>query len=219
MRMKIPLEAVVQLLHESPQASLATLSQSLPGYPFASALPFAVDDTQAPVFLISRLAEHTRNLSGDARASLLIQTREHPQPEASPRLTLLGDATAFDPQPALIRRYLRYHPDAERYLNLGDFGFFRFVPRRMRLIAGFGQMGWVETEEWQQVLSLPLDMESELLKDCHPGNGLIGLDCYGMDKMMNGARERISFPRAVQPDQIRAMLVRLGLCQESGGRL
>jgi putative heme iron utilization protein len=209
--MKIPLEAVMQLLHGNSQASLATMSLALPGYPFASALPFAVDETHCPLFQISRLAEHTRNLHANARASLLIQAIDHPQPEAGPRLTLIGEARPVEVSAALYQRFLRYQPGAERYRHLGDFEFFRFEPRRIRLIAGFGQMGWVEAQEWSEVSVLPLEVENSLLLETIAERGVIGIDCYGVDLDEQGVRRRIGFARAVSPQQLPAMLSDLKL--------
>src|SRR5438874_494982 len=52
--------------------TLATLSRRHPGHPFASVMPYALDDAGRPVFLISSMAMHTQNLEADARASLLV---------------------------------------------------------------------------------------------------------------------------------------------------
>lgn len=209
--MKIPLEAVIQLLHDSAQGTLATHSQCLPGYPFASALPFAVDATHCPVFLLSSLAEHTRNLRADARASLLVQARDHEAPEACARLTLLGDIEPVGEAPALVRRYLRLLPGAARYLELGDFAFYRLRPRRLRLVAGFGQMGWVGEEEWARVPALPPEEEERLLADMPAGQAAVGIDCFGVDHLEDDRRRRTNFPRAVEPAQVRDMLETLGL--------
>ena len=69
--MNIQLDTVIPLLHESAFGVLATHSTQLPGYPFASILPFVLDESHRPIFLISALAEHTKNLLADARASFL----------------------------------------------------------------------------------------------------------------------------------------------------
>jgi len=208
--MEISLEAAICLLHQNDQATLASLSCSVPGYPFASALPFCVDESQAPLFLVSGLAEHTLNLNTDPRASVLIQTTRPAAPEASSRLTLVGDAFLLSPSPTLVRRYLRYHPGASRYLELGDFCFFRLEVRRARMIAGFGQVGWINMESWQGAPQLSLEDEETLLERCRPDLGLIGVDCFGADTMTNGARKRISFPCAVAPDEVNQALARLG---------
>ena len=52
--------------------ALQLLSAAMPGYPFVTLLPYALDGRGAPLFLISSLAEHTRNLQADPRASLLV---------------------------------------------------------------------------------------------------------------------------------------------------
>jgi len=209
--MKIPFEAVVQLLHGNGSATLATQSLALPGYPFASALSFVPDENQCPIFLISRLAEHTRNLSQDPRVSLGIHAQATEAVETCPRMTLIGDVEACEASHALQQRYLRYHPSAERYLSLGDFGFYRLTPRRIRLIAGFGQMGWIEQEQWHQARVLPLEVESELLGQLDPARQLIGIDCYGVDHIESGARKRICFPRAEAPEQLPDALRAQGL--------
>src|SRR5262249_49588160 len=52
--------------------SLATISNECPGYPFASLVGYAVDDRGRPLFCLSGLAEHSRNIAADPRASLMI---------------------------------------------------------------------------------------------------------------------------------------------------
>ncbi len=52
------------------QASLATIASGS-GYPYASLITTATAVSGAPIFLISGLAQHTKNLAGDPRASIL----------------------------------------------------------------------------------------------------------------------------------------------------
>src|SRR5436305_12706987 len=69
--------------------ALATLSRRHPGHPFASVMPYALDDAGAPLFLISTMAMHTQNLEADERASLLMpQAGWSGMPTASAWLTL-----------------------------------------------------------------------------------------------------------------------------------
>src|SRR3989441_224329 len=64
--------------------TLATLSRRHPGHPFASVMPYALDDAGRPVVLISSMAMHTQNLQADPRASLLVtQPGLGPQREES----------------------------------------------------------------------------------------------------------------------------------------
>lgn len=66
------LELLIDLLHSATDAALATHSTTIEGYPFATAVPFVADAHHRPVFLLSGLAEHTRNLAANPRASLMI---------------------------------------------------------------------------------------------------------------------------------------------------
>lgn len=50
-------------------AALATLGEG--GFPFGSLVSHAVDAAGRPLLLLSDLAEHSRNLAADPRASLL----------------------------------------------------------------------------------------------------------------------------------------------------
>src|SRR5262245_28730894 len=81
------------LLHLGRTGTLATLSRHLPGHPFASIMPYALDAFGRPLFLISSMAMHTQNLQADPRASLLVtQPGAVDDPLASGRVTLMGTA-------------------------------------------------------------------------------------------------------------------------------
>src|SRR5215470_17806177 len=64
-------ERVRTLLHVGRTGTLATHSRKRGGFPFASVMPYGLDDG-CPSFLISSMAMHTQNLAADARASLLV---------------------------------------------------------------------------------------------------------------------------------------------------
>ena len=200
MGMDIALETIIPLLHQAAFGVLATQSTQLPGYPFASILPFVPDERHRPVFLISALAEHTKNLLADLRASFLVTSQDGKNVLTAARLTIIGDVMPVDASPELLARYLRYHPDARQYLELGDFAFFRLNPRRARYVAGFGQMGWVDEAEWANGLALPLADETNfyqmLIAALPMGIRLLGLDRYGTDIERQGGRERQQFPNA-----------------------
>src|SRR6476660_4536374 len=67
--------------------TLCTLAIEPAGYPYGSFVTVAFDKGN-PVFLISRLAEHTKNLERDARASLLVAEAGAGDPLANGRITL-----------------------------------------------------------------------------------------------------------------------------------
>lgn len=191
--------AARDLLHLAGRGALGTLLSDGSGQPFVSAIEFAPDADNAPVFLISRLAEHTKNLERDARVSLLLTAAADDRGLlAQARMTMVGKARRFEPTPALVARFLRYLPDAERYLALGDFGFFRLQVARARLIGGFGSMGWLGPEALAPPVTLAPEREAEILAAYKAGRGrrseVLGLDREGIDLVREGRRERLHFP-------------------------
>jgi heme iron utilization protein len=214
--MKIDFDSVVHLLHERRYGSLATQSIQMPGYPFASVLPFVLDENAHPVFLISHLAEHTKNLTADCRASFIVHDCGAQNVLTAERVSLMGDVGQFDASAELVGRYLRYQPDAEQYLGFGDFAFFRLKPKGARYVAGFGRMGWIEKADWANSVVLSLLDEEKLvpsLIEAQPaGVRLLGLDCYGFDFERTGKRERQRFPNGpLAADKIGETVKRL-LC-------
>lgn len=199
--MNIPPQAPLHLIHRMSVGTLATHSREPAGFPYPTALPFAPTARHAPMLLISRLAEHTRNLEADARAGFLVAHAAGGQMLEGQRLTLLGSfAPAADNEHAgLARRYLRYHSDAERYLQLGDFAFWVMKPERMRYIGGFGAMGWLGGEDIDPLDPLAAADESSLCEffDAYAGRPtnveLLGIDRYGCDLITDGSRNRFTF--------------------------
>ncbi|HEX8986430.1 MAG TPA: pyridoxamine 5'-phosphate oxidase family protein [Rhodocyclaceae bacterium] len=189
------LDLLVELLHSQGEAAIATQAAALPGYPLATAVAFATDEHHRPVMLISKLAEHTRNLAADPRCSFLI-ARVGAGGEIA-RVSLVGDVQAIAADDALTERYLRYHPEAERFLQLGDFGFHRLEPKRALVVGGFGKAAWIEGERLVDAPSLPPDAEARLVAAMAgrvaAGTRLLGVDPYGADLSVGGSRRRIRF--------------------------
>jgi len=52
--------------------TLSTASRKRSGYPFGSLMPYSIDETGRPIFLISTMAMHTQNIQADRRASLFV---------------------------------------------------------------------------------------------------------------------------------------------------
>ena len=128
------------LLARCRHGALATL---LGEQPYASLVACA-DGGGAPVFLLSELAEHTRNLRRDPRASLLLAAADAADPLAADRATFVGrcvEAARDD----VAAAYLAAHPEAASYLEMKDFGFWRLEVEAVRFIGGFGVMGWTRS--------------------------------------------------------------------------
>ena len=129
---------------------LSTISVHRPGFPYGSVTPYALSAQGAPLLLLSRLAAHTKNLLADPRASLFVGDRSAAEdPQAGARISLLGrvaplpagDAAAVEDARG---RTLAIWPRAADSLALGDFSFWRLEIEEARLIAGFGEIRWLD---------------------------------------------------------------------------
>jgi putative heme iron utilization protein len=129
--------------------TLCTLALEPKGHPYGSLVTTAFDAGQ-PVFLISELAEHTRNLRQDRRASLLVAESVASDPLANARVTLVGQAHPVEEASLSQARgaYLARHPDAAYYADFKDFGFWVLEVESIRYIGGYGRMSWVRAEDW-----------------------------------------------------------------------
>lgn len=136
---------------------LSTLAVELDGHPYGSLLLFAMHEG-APVFLISELAEHTRNLRGSARCSLLVTEAGPDNPLALGRVTLVGTAAPVpaDARAAVAESFLARHPEAGYYADFEDFGYWRLRVTGIRYIGGFGRMSWVDADAWHEAEPDPL---------------------------------------------------------------
>ncbi|HSE96806.1 MAG TPA: DUF2470 domain-containing protein [Blastocatellia bacterium] len=143
-------EEVRALIEEERNGVLSTLSKRLRGWPFGSITPFALSATGEPLILISEIAEHTRNLRQDARASLIVQdTRALADPQAGARVTLIGYAAPVA-GPYLDdgrARYLKYFPNSASFFDAHDFSLFRIAATDVRYIGGFGEIYWLKGDD------------------------------------------------------------------------
>lgn len=194
---------------------LSTLSQKLGGYPFGSLAPYVLDHAARPVILISRLAEHTRNIDADPRVSLLVHEPAGDL-QAAARVTLIGEAAPLDAPTAFRSRYVRFFPEAARLLALGDFSFYAITPRTIRFIGGFGDIRWISAEQYAPPASQLAAQEEAILAHMnqdhvhalrdycrfyHQRNAeravMIGIDCDGFEVRADGAILRFDFDDAV----------------------
>ncbi|MDB5099481.1 MAG: pyridoxamine 5-phosphate oxidase-related, FMN-binding protein [Cyanobacteria bacterium RYN_339] len=208
---------------------LATLSLDLPGYPFGSITPYALDHAGEPLILISTIAQHTKNIQADPRVSLTIHDPHDGDPQAAPRLTWVADASPVAPEDAAANaRYLAYFPDSAGYSDTHDFALYRLQLKRARFIGGFGRIYWLEREEL--VVPNPFALTEtgivthmnedhghnlraycKAFKDLDASEAVMqGLDAHGFDVLADGKPLRFGFERAIAtPDEARQELVRL----------
>jgi len=196
-------------------AAMGTSSASEGGHPYVSAVEFALSQDARPLVLLSRLAEHTRNLLRDPRVSLLVAEPGR-DALARARLTLLGEARKASDDGSLLSRYLRYFPASRRYLDLGDFSLFAIEPLKARYIAGFGEIRWIAGGDLRPPLTDLQERETEVIAHMDPETvarlarrlaptvtsagsraALVGVDCDGADLRVNDRMVRTDFPEPV----------------------
>lgn len=142
------------------KSSLSTMSRKHSGYPFGSIMPYGLTEEGEPTFLISSMAMHTRNVTSDPRATLLItQATNSPNPLGAGRISLMGDVHLVEGEDEIGRvasNYLQRNPEAENWMHFGDFKFFRMTLLDVYFVGGFGIMGWISVTEFKAAKSDPL---------------------------------------------------------------
>ncbi len=136
-----PLEEVLLLLSNKRTGSLGTIGE---GKPFASLASFAFEkETGNIVFLLSKLARHTKNIDRLNAVSLLVESDERADhPLDKPRVTVTG--TVHRAGEAEIQNcrilFLSKNPESKQLLELSDFGFYVLRPDEVYYVKGFGSV-------------------------------------------------------------------------------
>ncbi len=135
-----------RLIRTVSSATLATSSVDH-RWPYASLVLVACQYDASPLLLISKLAEHTKNITADPRVALLFDGTVGLDDRLSgARVTVLGRAVPST-SPSDRDRFLARHPRAAMYADFEDFGFFRIAVARAHLVAGFGKIGWIDRDQ------------------------------------------------------------------------
>ncbi len=139
-----------ELLRRRRVAVLATVSVRHPGHPVTSLAPYALSADGEPLLLLSALAQHTRNVEADPRASLFVHdpAAAEADPRTALRLTLVGSVRRTTPaeEPDAKARYLACHPEARGLLNL-DFTLYVLAVEEAQVVGGFAVAGWIPGDE------------------------------------------------------------------------
>jgi putative heme iron utilization protein len=137
-----------RLLAKERVGTLSTQSVAMPGYPFGSLTPYALDAQGRPLILISALSQHTRNIEADARVSLLVYDTARPDVHDAARLTWIARAVAVPAADTQAKaRYLQRFPEATRFFEAHDFTLYTLAPVRGYYIGGFGRIFWIEPKD------------------------------------------------------------------------
>lgn len=149
MRKEALLEAK-NLLKDGEIAVLSTHSNNMKGYPFGSMVQYLYLENGNLALFISDLAQHTKNLVEDDKLSLVVLDKTKLGAANAARITLLGNAKRKDRKSSqdIIAEFCAKYRDAEQYAELGDFYIWEINVSRVRFIGGFGQIFWLERDEW-----------------------------------------------------------------------
>jgi heme iron utilization protein len=129
-----------RLMRLARTGALATL-EAEGGSPLTTLVGVASDFDGAPLFLMSTLSRHTRNLARDPRASLLLTgSPGRGDPLNHPRVTL-GGRVDLDPASRAKSRYLQRNRKAALYAGFADFGMFRLRIESVHFNGGFRRAG------------------------------------------------------------------------------
>jgi hypothetical protein len=217
--------------------TLCTIATDPAGAPYGSLVTFAMDGP-SPVFFISELAEHTKNLRADARASLLVAESGEGDPLAKGRVTLLGHARVLSDgheRDVAKDAYLSAHPNAAYYIDYSDFAFWRLDVESVRYIGGYGRMSWVDIADWRGGQPDPIaphasaiiehmnaDHADAMIAFCRAltratdttAATMTGIDRYGFEMSAQTGRGprpiRLPFPEPIAtPDDARRAMVAL----------
>ena len=217
--------------------TLCTLAHEPAGFPYGSFVTFSLEEGD-PIFFISTMAEHTKNLQADPRASLLVAESGGVDPLAGGRVTLLGHTRRLVDEDECAKArasYLEVHPNASYYIDFGDFSFWKLKVESLRYIGGYGRMSWVPVEDWQAATPDPTaafaegvighmneDHADAMVAYCHAFSRatdataatMTGLDRYGFEMSAEtgqGPRPiRLAFAEPIDsPDDARQEMVRL----------
>ncbi|MDQ5894039.1 MAG: hypothetical protein QG596_300 [Actinomycetota bacterium] len=138
------------ILANATHGTLGSLSDD--GTPWASLVTFGVMDDGSPVFCLSTLAEHARNLEKNRQASLMVIDPFHTgEVLAGGRVTLAGKVKRSDEHPdeaSARAAHLEAVPSAAMYADFNDFSFWILEVDRVRWVGGYGRMDSASSEEY-----------------------------------------------------------------------
>ena len=261
-----PAENVAQWLEDVHQGTLCTISnvEGLEGFPYGSIVPFAIDEDGCPYILVAEIAAHTKNLLNSPKSCLFIS---HPKPSGDPqshwRASIIGSFSRIvspsriddlspeklessiqvseEDEENMLIRYCQRVPNAENYLKTHNFYFWKMNEiERVRYIAGFGKICWIEGDELLNAISDPEinnvkdesvehmneDHEDAMITICEGIHGfkpksvqMINLDSGGI--MMKSEEPKKSvytpFRKRIKSDDLRVEIIKL--VKEARGNL
>lgn len=149
-----PALAVRNLMEHARFAHLCTVMSRMhhrrAGYPFGSLVDFAPDPIGHPIFSLSPLAIHTRNILADSRCTLVVQIPGW-SGLSNARATIFGDVVPLpaEQQEWAHKQYIAKHQQWASH-QWGNFYYYRMQNiSDIYFIGGFGTVAWVDVREYE----------------------------------------------------------------------
>jgi len=145
------LDDVRSLFAREQSAVLCSAHAGLAGWPYGSIVPYAMSSNGDLVVFLSDIAEHTRNLLRDPRATVFLADPDaRAAPQGGARHAMLVRATRPEGAAAAAAEacYFARFPEAEAMRDAHGFAAWVLEVERIRWIAGFGAMGWIDRASW-----------------------------------------------------------------------
>ncbi|PKU72958.1 hypothetical protein MA16_Dca007521 [Dendrobium catenatum] len=151
-----PALAVRNLMEQARFAHLCTVMSRMhhrrAGYPFGSLVDFAADSIGHPIFSLSPLAIHTRNLLADSRCTLVVQIPGW-SGLSNARVTIFGDVFPLpvDKQEWARQQFISKHQQWASQ-QWGNFYYCRMdTISDVYFIGGFGTVQWIDVKEYESL--------------------------------------------------------------------
>ncbi len=219
------------IMRRALKASLATLDRET-GDPYASLVTIAAQSDGTPLTLISTLAEHTKNILKNPRASLLFdETGGLGDPLEGARVSVFGRMEKVS-DPSARARFLSRHPSAEIYADFQDFAFYALKIEGAHFVGGFGLITDLSADELTTDVSdaaALIGAEADIVEHMNSDHGdavalyaakllgappgdwrFVSCDPLGCDLVLAQTGLRLDFPhRVTTPQAVRKALVEL----------
>ena len=147
-------QKAVNLFRNSKSGVLSTISKKNKDYPFGSFVTFASFINRIPVFYLSDIAEHTKNLNYKAHGCLTIVSSSNKKNDQqnNERLSLMGDLVKIKENEVknLKEKFHALRPESKNYENFHGFNFYKLIINKVRWIGGFGKIGWLDEDNWKE---------------------------------------------------------------------
>lgn len=153
------------LLAATQNGTLSTIHHET-GWPYGSVLNFVTEELPVSeggprlLTFVSKLAEHSANMSKDPRASLLVSaTQGSGDRLAVARATFQVEVIKVDKTVGAKEAFLAAHPGAQ-YVHYDDFLCLELRVCSIRYIGGFGEMSWVDGDDFSRAEADPVAIDT-----------------------------------------------------------